>query len=346
MIPRRLLLAAVAAMAFFTGAAFAAAQGEARPGVLEQIRKRGYVDCGVTVGAAGFAQQSDAGEWSGFDVDFCRALAAAIFDDAAKAKFTALTARARVAALQAGWVDLLAGAAPWTQSRDAGQGGLYAGVSFHDGQGFLARAQRGIASTQELSGLAVCVPQGTSLELDLADFFHERKSTYQPRLFLSLQEAAKAYEAGQCDALTGEASALYAERAKTANPAEHVVLAELISKSPRGPLVRQGDDHWFNVVRWTLFAMIDAEELGVAAANADEALNSENPDIRRLLGVDGDLGKDLGLARNWAYRIVKHVGNYGDAFERNLGRGSPLAMERRLNGLWTKGGLMFAPPVR
>lgn len=318
----------------------------ARASLLEQAQKRGYISCGVTRDSPGFSQQAENGEWRGFDVDFCRALASAIFDDANKVRYTALAAKERASALQAGWVDLLAGGAAWTQSRDAGQRLLYAAISFHDGQGFLTRHKQSLASAQDLAGKVICVQQGASHELELADFFHARKIGYEARLFPSFEDAAKAYDAEGCDALTGDLSQLYAARAKLVTPAGNFALPDLVSKAPHGPIVRQGDDQWFNVVRWTFFALLDAEELDISSANADDALKSEDPETRRLLGVEGDHGDGLGLTADWAYRIVKHVGNYGEIFERNLGHASPLGMERRHNALWTKGGLMFAPPVR
>lgn len=342
---RRLFFAIAAFAAFLAVSATGFAQSDGKSSVLDQIQKRGVLYCGVLF-APGFAQNNETGEWRGFDADYCRALASAIFDDPGKVRFLPLGAKERVSALQAGWVDVLASGAPWTQARDAGQRLLYAAATFYDGQGFLVRAKPAAAPTQDLSNLAVCVQQGTSMELDLAEFFHARKAEYRPRPFASFDEALGAYESGQCDALSADASTLHAARSRLAPPTEHVVLPNLISKAPHGPIVRQGDDQWFNIVRWTHFAMLDAEEFGVTSATADEALKSENPGVRRLLGVDGDHGDGLGLAADWAYRIVKHVGNYSEAFERNLGQGSPLAMERRLNALWTNGGLMYAPPVR
>lgn len=343
---RRLLLAVLAAAALLLGAPRVGAELAGRPGLLDQIKSRGYVSCGVAGGAPGFSQHDENGEWSGFDVDFCRALAAAIFDDATKVRFTAIAAKELLTALQAGWVDLLGGGVSWIVSRDTSHQALLAAISYFDGQGFLVRAQKGVASARELGGLAVCVQEGTSQELELVDYSHARKVALQARPLPSFEEAAKAYESGTCDALTAELSDLYATRAKLQNPTEHVVLADLVAKSARGPIVRYGDDRWFNLVRWTLFAMVNAEELDVSRATADEALKSEDPNIRRLLGVDGDLGAGLQLPRGWAFRIVRHVGNYGEVFERNLGRGSALSMERRQNALWTSGGLMFAPPVR
>jgi general L-amino acid transport system substrate-binding protein len=342
----KIQFSSIAAAVALSCAVSANAWGQpARGPTLQQTIQRGYVSCGVT-DAPGFAERDMSGEWRGFDVDFCRAIASAIFDDAAKVRFMNLTPHDRVNTLHAGWIDVLASAAPWTQSRDGGQQALYAAITFHDGQGFLVRRQRGFASAQDLSGLSICAQSGTSYEIELGEFFNARKSPYEPRAFQTFEEAVVAYGAGRCDALTADVSTLYAERAKFETPSDHAVLPEMISKAPRGLMVRQDDDQWLNIVRWTIFALLDAEELQVSMTTADEALKSENPHIRRLLGVDGDHGADLGLERNWAYRIVKHVGNYSDIFERSLGQGSPLAMERRLNALWIKGGLMYAPPVR
>ena len=324
----------------------ALAQPEPKASTLQQIEKRGAVVCGVAAPSPGFAQQDAAGVWSGFDIDFCRALATATFDDPDKIRIAPLTAKERLAALQSGAVDLLPRGAPWTEARDAGQQLLYATITFYGGQGFLARRKPEQPKARELADVTVCLQQGTSLELDLADFFRARAADYKSRLFPSLDEAVKAYDAGQCDLVSADIAALHVARAKLARPGDHAVLPELITKAPAGPIVRQGDDQWFNIVRWTHFAMLDAEELGVNSANADESLRSESPDIRRLLGVDGDFGEGLGLHADWAYRVVKKVGNYGEVFERDLGQASPLAMERRQNALWSKGGLMYAPPAR
>ncbi|BBU62520.1 amino acid ABC transporter substrate-binding protein [Methylosinus sp. C49] len=317
----------------------------AEASTLEQAQKRGFLICGASNGLPGFAHQNEAGRWSGFDVDFCRALAAAIFDDPEKMRFVTLSAKDRVKALQSGVVDLLARGAAFTLSRDAGQGLSYTAISFFDGQGFLAR-KKSIAALRDLGGLSVCVQQGTPFELDLVDFHREGVKPIEPKLFPTFEEAAKAYSDAKCEALTADLSTLAAKRQELAAPAEHAILPELIDKEPLGPIVRQGDDQWFDIVRWTHFAMVDAEELGVTSANADEQLKSADPRVRRLLGVDGGRVDGLGLEADWAYRIVKHVGNYGEAFERNLGAGSPIGLERRLNALWTKGGLMYAPPVR
>ncbi len=309
---------------------------------LSQTLKRGYVSCGVTQ-SAGFAEIDPLGAWRGFDIDLCRAVAAAIFDNPAKTQFVEIAAKERVNALQLGWFDLLVSAPPWTLSRDAGQHVDYAGISFFDGQSFLVRRERSFGSAKDLDGVSICVVQDTSYELDLADYFEARKFVAKP--FGAFEEARAAYDGRQCDALTGDVSVLHAARAKLAAPDEHAVLPDLLSKAPRGPLVREDDQQWLKIVRWTLYAMINAEELNVSRTNADQSLKSENSHIRRLLGVDGDRGAGLGLSANWAYRIVKHVGNYGDVFEQNLGPATPLRMERRQNALWSKSGLIFAPPV-
>lgn len=323
---------------------YARAQGELGP-TLSEIVKRDRLNCGV-VEQPGFAEPDGAGGWRGFDVDFCRALAAAIFDDPAKTTVIKLPARERLSPLMGGWVDVLASSAPWTLARDAAQRALYVGVSFYDGQGFMVRRARSFASAQDLSGVSVCVRSASPQELALADYFHMRSAPFETHGFATDEAAAAAYDAGQCDALSDDTAQLYATRTRLAQPAEHDILPGFVSKSPRGPVVRRGDDQWFALVRWTLGAMIDAEELGVSKASADDALASQNTDIRRLLGIEGDAGAGLGLRADWAYRVIKHVGNYAEAFDRNLGAASPLGMDRRLNALWSKGGLLFAPPAR
>jgi general L-amino acid transport system substrate-binding protein len=322
----------------------ALAQGELGP-TLAEIVKRDRLNCGV-VEQPGFAEPDGAGGWRGFDVDFCRALAAAIFDDPAKTTIIKLPARERLSPLLGGWVDVLASSAPWTLARDAAQRALYAGVSFYDGQGFMVLRARSLASAQDLAGVSVCVKSASSQELALADYFHARNAPFETHGFPTDEAAAAAYAAGQCDALSDDAAQLYATRTRLAQPAEHDILSGFISRSPRGPVVRRGDDQWFALVRWTLGAMIDAEELGVSKAGVDEALTSQNTDIRRLLGVEGDAGAGLGLRADWAYRVIKHVGNYADVFDKNLGSASALGMDRRYNALWSKGGLLYAPPMR
>lgn len=323
----------------------------AADGLLDQIEQRGRLLCGVSANATGFSTQSQSGDWRGFDVDFCRAVAAAIFDDPKKVEFVASPARDRYAALQSGAVDLIAGGPSWTRSRDLAQKFLYVATSYHDGQGVMLHKSHPLASSRDFgsasdTGFAICLQQGSSMELDLLDYQHVRNIEYPSVLAPTVEEAAKAYEGGKCAGLSAELSTLSAIRASLLRPEDHVVLPLLISKAPHGPIVRQGDDQWFNVVRWTFFALIDAEELGVASANVDESLKSERANVRRLLGVDGAQGEGLGLSADWVYKIVKHVGNYGEIFERNLGRGSSLDMERGLDQLWSKGGLLFAPSMR
>ena len=279
-------------------------------------------------------------------IDFCRALAAAIFDDAGKVKFVPVTAKDRFAALRSGAVDVLASNTTWTLSRETTQGLLFAGINYFDGQRFMAHKNLNLASVLELSGTSICVQQYTTTELNLADFFHANSMTYKPVAFATADEAIEAYVSGRCDVYTADASSLYARRMALTDPDDNIVLPEIISKEPLGPVVRQGDDRWFNVVKWVNFAMINAEELGVTSKNVDEKATSENPEIRRLLGFEGNFGKAMGLDPEWAYRIVKLVGNYGEVFDRNLGEGSPLKIKRGMNALWSKGGLLYAPPIQ
>ena len=313
---------------------------------LEQVKARGALTCGVNTGLAGFGIPDDKGNWTGLDVDLCRAISAAIFNDPNKIKFVPLTAKDRFTALQSGEIDVLSRNGTWTSSRETDLGLMWAGVNYYDGQGFMVRKKLNVASAMELSGASICVQQGTTTELNLADFFRANNMKYEVVAFATSNEAIKAYDSGRCDAYTTDASGLYGERLKLVNADEHVVLPEVISKEPLGPAVRQGDDQWFNIVRWAHFAMVNAEELGVTKANVDERLKSTNPEIRRLLGVEGDFGKGMGLTADWAFRIVKHVGNYGESFNRNVGDGSRLKIRRGLNALWNKGGLQYAPPVR
>ena len=313
---------------------------------LEEVKKRGILNCGSNTGLAGFGIPDAQGNWTGLDVDVCRAIAAAIFNDPAKVKFVPLTAKDRFTALQSGDVDVLVRNTTWTSSRDTQLGLNFTGVNYYDGQGFIVRKSLKVNSALELAGAAVCVQQGTTTELNLADYFRANKMQIKTVTFATLDEAVKAYDSSRCDAYTTDASGLYAARLKLAAPDDHIVLPEIISKEPLGPAVRHGDDQWFDVVRWTLYAMINAEELGVSKANVEEQKKSDNPDVKRLLGTEGSYGEQLGLTNDWAYRIVRHVGNYGESFERNVGMGSPLKISRGLNALWTKGGLQYAPPVR
>ena len=318
----------------------------ARGDTLDGVRQRGALACGVSTGLAGFGLPDDRGVWRGFDIDDCRAVAAAIFDDPQKIKFTPLSGKDRFTALQSGEVDLLSRNTTWTQSREAGQGLLFVGINYFDGQGFLVRKSLGLDSAIKLSGASICVQQGTTSELNLADYFRTHGSKAETVVFATADDAIKAYDSGRCDVYTTDGSALYTQRMKTAHPDDHVVLPETISKEPFGPVVRQGDDRWFNLVKWIHFALLDAEELGVTSANVEEMRKSDNPEIRRLLGAEGDFGAGLGLTPDWVVRVVKAVGNYGEIFERNLGGQSPLKIPRGLNAQWRHGGLHYAPPVR
>ena len=318
----------------------------ANAAVLDQVKSKGFVQCGVTQGLPGFSNPDDKGNWTGLDVDFCRAIAAAIFDDATKVRYTPLTAKDRFTALQSGEIDVLSRITTWTLSRDSSLGLNFAGVTYYDGQGFLIRKDKKVSSALELSGASVCTQTGTTTELNVADFFRARNMKYEVVAFTTADETIKAYEAGRCDVFTSDVSQLYAMRLKLANTSDHVVLPEIISKEPLGPVVRHGDDQWFDIVKWVLFAMLNAEELNVTQKNLDEQLKSPNPEIKRLLGVEGNFGEQLGLTRDWVVRIVKQVGNYGESFDRNVGAGSRLGIERGLNRLWNKGGIQYAPPVR
>jgi general L-amino acid transport system substrate-binding protein len=323
---------------------FAASSADAQ--TLTTVKTRGVLNCGSNTGLAGFGLPDAQGNWTGLDVDVCRAIAAAIFDDPTKVKFVPLTAKDRFTALQSGEVDVLVRNTTWTSSRDTSLGLNFTGVDYYDGQGFMVRKALKVNSALELSDAAVCVEQGTTTELNLADYFRANKMKLKTVTFASADEALKAYDAGRCDAYTTDASGLYAQRLRLANPNDHVVLPEIISKEPLGPAVRHGDDQWFDIVKWILFAMIIAEEEGLTQKNISEALDSDKPDIKKFVGTEGNYGEQLGLTKDWAVRIVKHVGNYGEVFERNVGQGSPLKIQRGLNALWTKGGIQYAPPIR
>ncbi|MDJ0871895.1 MAG: amino acid ABC transporter substrate-binding protein [Gammaproteobacteria bacterium] len=314
---------------------------------LDTVKDKGYLTCGVHNGLPGFSSPDDKGRWTGIDVDVCRAVAAAVFGDASKVRFTPLSAKERLTALQSGEVDVLSRNTTWTLTRDAALGLNFTGVTYYDGQGFLVRRDLGVTSALDLAGASVCVQTGTTTELNLGDYFRSNGLEYSPVVFEKSDETLAAYEAGRCDALTSDRSQLYAHRIKLRAPTEHVVLPEVISKEPLGPVVRQGDDAWFNIVKWSLFAMVNAEELGIDSGNAGRLkASSRSPAVRRLMGVEGDKGKALRLGNSWAYDIVSQVGNYGEVFERNLGADSPLQIDRGLNKLWSKGGLQYAPPVR
>ncbi len=326
--------------AFFCGSAMAADAG-----TLDQIKARGSLICGSNIGLAGFGLPDDQGVWKGLDVDECRAIAAAIFNDPSKVKFVPINAKDRPTILASGEIDVLVRNTTWTLSRESA-GMFFTGINYYDGQGFIVRKKLGVDSALKLDGASVCIQQGTSTELNLADFFRANHMKFEPVSFATDDETVKAYDSGRCDVYTTDASGLYAERLKLAAPDDHVVLPEIISKEPLGPSVRKDDVQWFQIVQWVHYALITAEEDGVTKANVDEKLKSENPEIRRLLGLEGDFGKGLGLTNDWAYRIIKAVGNYGESFDRNVGDGSPIKIKRGLNALWTKGGLQYAPPIR
>lgn len=335
----------VSAVLLFLGLAAAPAMAANSP-TLEKVKKNGYLRCGVSEGLPGFSQPDNKGEWQGLDVDFCRAIASAIFNDAKNVRFTPTSAKVRFTALQAGDFDVLSRNTTWTISRDVQLGLEFIGVIYYDGQGFLVPKKLNVTSAKQLNGANVCTGTGTTTELNLADFFRANNLKYKVIAFEKTNEVIAAYDAGRCDAYTTDASGLYAERLKLKVPGDHIILPEIISKEPLGPVVNQGDPQWADLVRWTLFALLNAEELGVNSKNVDQMLKSPNPEVRRLLGVEGAFGEPMGLTKDWVVRIVKKVGNYGEIFERNVGQGSPLKIKRGQNALWNKGGLQYAPPVR
>jgi general L-amino acid transport system substrate-binding protein len=313
---------------------------------LKAVKERGTLNCGVSQGLLGFSSMDDKNAWSGFDVDICRAVAAAIFGDPAKVNFVPLDAVTRFDALQSSKIDLLSRNSTWTMSRESSLGLMFTGVAYYDGQGFLLRRDAGIDTALQLGGKTVCTQTGTTTELNLADYFRANDMALKVVALGTAEETLKAYDDRKCDVLTSDVSQLYAERLKLAAPDSHVILPEVISKEPLGPAVRQGDDQWFNLVKWTLYSLINAEELGVKSAGIDDAVKSTNPNIRRLVGTEGEFGEQLGLAKDWAARAIRAVGNYGEIYERNVGTQSKLSIPRGLNALWTQGGIQYAPPVR
>jgi len=317
---------------------------------LDDVRARGELQCGVNTGLVGFGIPDEKGEWTGFDVDYCRAVAAAIFGDGKKVKFVPLSAKDRFTALQSGEIDVLIRNTTWTMSRDTTLGIEFTGINYYDGQGFMVNATKlpDINSSLQLSGASVCVQSGTSTELTLADYFRANKMEYNPVVFEKFTEVNAAYDAGRCDVYTTDQSSLYATRLQLARPDENVVLPQIISKEPFGMAVRQGDPQWANIVRWTHYALINAEEYGITSTNVDEMARSDNPDIKRMLGAEegNNLGRELGLEPNWVVQIIKNVGNYGEIFERNIGLNTPLKISRGINALWTKGGLHYGVPIR
>jgi len=314
---------------------------------LEDVKVKGYIQCGVSTGLPGFSMPDAEGDWTGLDVDMCRAVAAAVFGDADKVRYTPLNAENRLEALRSGKIDLLASNATWTLGRDASLGLHCAGVNYYDGQGFMVKKKLGVRSALELDGAKVCVQQGTTSEMNLRDYFTMHRMECRSVVSKTSKAAVEAYEEGQCDVLTSDQAQLYALRSKLKNPEASKVLPEVISKEPLGPYVREGDDNWFNIVRWTLFVMINAEEMGITTVNVDHVKKTaRDPHIRRLLGLEDGAGKGLGLDKDWSYRIIKLVGNYGESFERNLGIHSSLKIKRGLNAPWKDGGILYAPPVR
>jgi len=313
---------------------------------LQEVKKRGFVRCGVSQGLPGFSSPDKAGRWTGVDVDFCRAMAAAVFGDAKKVRFVPTSAKERFAALQSGEIDVIARNTTWTMQRDTGLGFDFIGINYYDGQGFLVRKSAGVKSALELDGATVCTNAGTTTELNVADYFRANDMKYEMITFEKADEVVAAYDNNRCDVYTTDRSALYANRLKMRDKDEHIVLPEIISKEPLGPVVRQGDPQWADIARWTLFAMINAEELGINSKNIRRLRGSKDPKIQRLLGRQGPFGKNLGLNKLWAYNIISQVGNYGESFQRNVGQDSALKMDRGVNALWTKGGLVYAPPIR
>ena len=333
-----LLTAAITCAALATSAAHA--------GTLDDIKKRGELRCGVTQALAGFSVADDKGRWTGLDVDYCRALASAIFHDPEKVTFRPTSSKERFTVLQSGEIDVLARVTTWTTSRDVDMPFDFIGVNYYDGQGFMVRKDLGIKSVKDLSGASICTNTGTSTETNMADYFKANGLEYKPVIFEKSEEVKSAYDAGRCDAYSSDVSGLYVQRKLLANPDAHDILPEVISKEPLGPLVRQEDPAFKDLAAWTHHCMVNAEEYGVTQANVDEMKNSSNPNIRRLLGVEANGAEKLGVGQDFCYHIVKNIGNYGEAYDRNVGKDSPLGIERGLNRLWNRGGIMFAPPLR
>jgi len=316
----------------------------AQQSTLDSVRSKGYVQCGVNTGVAGFSAPDSKGVFRGIDVDVCRAVAAAVFADASKVRYTPLTAQQRFTALQSGEVDILSRNTTWTITRDTSLGLNFVGINYYDGQGFMVHRRLNVKSAKQLNGATVCVQPGTTTELNLSDYFRTNKMTFKPVVIEKLDEVLNAYFAGRCDVYTTDHSGLISTRATRApKPEEHVILPEIISKEPLGPAVRHGDDRWFDVVKWSMFAMVEAEEMGLSTKTIDKEAASTNPNIQRFVGATGDIGKMLGIDNKWALNIIKQVGNYGESFDANL---KPLGFERGLNRLWNQGGLMYAPPIR
>ena len=331
--------AAIVGLSLMAQSAFSAS-------TLETVKKRDSLSCGVSTGLAGFSQKNEKGEWSGLDVDVCKAVAAAVLGDASKVQYKALTAKERFESLRSGEVDVLSRNTTWTATRDTKLGLNFAGTVYYDGAGFMVRKELGVKSATELNGANACIQAGTSTELAIADYFRENNMKYKPVTFDTSDQTRIGFESGRCDFLVSDQSQLYALRIGLKDPAGALVLPEVISKEPLGPVVRQGDDEWFNIVKWTVNALIEGEYQGVSSANVDQIKKSGKPSQLRLLGVEGQLGQNLGLSADWAYQIIKQVGNYSESFERNVGQGSPLKIARGLNAPWNKGGILYSPAMR
>lgn len=332
------LLAAAALLIGLAGSAGAA--------TLDEVKARGHLTCGVNPNLQGFGAKAEEGTWSGFDVDFCRAVAAAALGDPAKVTYVPLTAQERFEALKAGKVDVLARNTTWTMDRETAMPLRFVGISYHDGQGFIVKKLLGVTSALQLSGAAICFQTGTTTESNVEDFFREKEMTFVPVRFEKLDDLVKAFDEGKCDTFTTDMSSLYAVRLRLKNPGDAIVLQDVISKEPLGPVIRQGDEQWFNIVRWTLFALVNAEELGITSGNVDELkAKSKNAAVQRLLGVTSGDSQSMGLDPDWAARTIKAVGNYGEVFDRNLGPSTPLDIGRGINALWNAGGLLYAPPM-
>ncbi|MCO5132246.1 MAG: amino acid ABC transporter substrate-binding protein [Xanthobacteraceae bacterium] len=320
--------------------------GSAEAQTLKTVKDRGQLICGVSNGLPGFSNPDDKGNWSGLDVDLCRAVAVAIFDDPGKVKYVPLNAEQRFKALQSGEIDLLSRNSTWTMSREADFNLSFAAVNYYDGQGFMVRKSANKDSALALDGAKVCVQSGTTTQLNLGDYFRANNIKYQEMPFPNVTETLKAYDSGACDVFTSDVSQLYSERLVLSKPDDHVILPDVISKEPLGPAVRQGDSQWLEIVKWAYFAMLNAEELGVTSKNIDEALKSQKPDVKRLVGSEGNYGERIGLTKDWAARIIRQVGNYAESYDRNVGAGSKLGIPRGLNHLWNEGGIQYAPPIR
>jgi general L-amino acid transport system substrate-binding protein len=328
-------------------ASLMAVAAPAEAGILDNVKQRGQILCGVSGQVPGFSVPDAQGKWTGLDVDYCRALAAAVFNDAGKVKFVPVTTNERFTALQSGEIDVLSRNTTWTFSRDINLGLDFVGILYYDGQGFMVPKKLGVANATGLNGASVCIQTGTTTEQTLNDYFAAHDMKYEQVVFQAADEAQKIYETGRCDVYTTDVSGLAARRSALANPKDHVILPEVISKEPLGPAVRAGDTQWSHVARWVLYALLAGEELGVTSKNVDEMKGAASPEIKRLLGVDESVAADrFGLERDWAQRVIKLVGNYAEIFDRNIGPATPLGLDRGVNNQWNKGGLMYAPPIR